>query len=167
MGCDGNKAPGPDGFTMAFFKEFWPVIKADIMSFFADFYRTGKMVKGLNAAFIALIPKGDQQVSMSDYRPISLIGSIYKLVAKVLANRLSKVMPELLSFNQFAFTKGRQIADCSLIANEVVDSLKKRKGGGLLLKLDFAKAYDKVEWGFLFNMLNVLGFGQRWIIWMQ
>lgn len=74
---------------------------------------------------------------MSDYRTISLIGSAYKLISKVLASRLHVVMPKLLSANQFAFTSGRQIADCILIASEVVDLLNE---GGFLLKLDFAKA---------------------------
>ncbi|XP_057428588.1 uncharacterized protein LOC130722016 [Lotus japonicus] len=164
---DANKAPGPDGFTMAFFKQFWSLIKEDVMRFFGDFHVNGKIVKGLNAAFIALIPKGNNQETVADYRPISLIGGIYKLLAKVLANRLSEIMPSVLTQNQFAFTKGRQIVDCCFIANEVVDTMRRNEGGGLLMKLDFAKAYDNVEWGFLLDMMKEMGFGEKWRIWMH
>lgn len=85
-------------------------------------------MRGLNAGFISLIPKVTCPKEVADYRPISLIGSIYKLLAKVLATRLQVVLPRLLSKNQFAFTHGRQIADCILVASEVVDFLQKREG---------------------------------------
>lgn len=143
--CDGNRAPGPDGFNITFFKEFWNIIKAEIIQVFCDFHVHGKLVRGLNATFIALIPKSDHPASASDYRPISLIGSVYKLIAKVLAGRLQKVMPYLLTETQFAFTKGRQIADCIMIENEVVDAMNKSEDGGITLKLDFSKAYDNVD----------------------
>lgn len=102
--CDGNKAPGPDGFNLNFFKHFWPVLKMDIFRFFEEFHHSGKLVKGLNAAFICLIPKCNKPELVADYRPISLIGSAYKLISKVLAARLKSVMPRLISPNQFAFT---------------------------------------------------------------
>ncbi|XP_057432300.1 uncharacterized protein LOC130725057 [Lotus japonicus] len=127
----------------------------------------GEASKRPNATFIALIPKHNNPSAVTDFRPISLIGSVYKLVFKVLASRLQGVAPLLVSENQFAFTHGRQISDCILIANEVVDFLKKREGGGFLLKLDFAKAYDNVEWGFLFDILKEMNFGERWINWIR
>lgn len=124
-------------------------------------------MRGLNAAFIALIPKSNHPASASDYQPISLIGSVYKLIAKVLTGRLQKVMPYLLSETQFTFTKGRQIADRIMIANEVVDAMNKSESGGILLKLDFAKAYDNVDWNFLLGTMSEMGFGQRWITWIH
>src|ERR1044072_5062685 len=120
---DGNKAPGPDGFNMKFFKEQWEAIKADMMVFFTDFHKNGVLVKGMNAAFVALIPKKDAPEVISDYRPISLIGSVYKILAKVLAKRLSGVVADPITDFQFAFTHGRQISDCILIASEVSDLL--------------------------------------------
>lgn len=84
--CDGNRAPGPDGFNINFFKKFWSVVKEDILKFFEEFHTSGKLVRGLNSAFIALIPKHNAPLSVSDYRPISLIGSAYKLISKVLAS---------------------------------------------------------------------------------
>lgn len=165
--CDGNRAPGPDGFNLNFFKTFWPAIKEEVIRFFLEFHSSGKLVQGLNAAFITLIPKQLVPESITDYRPISLIGCAYKLISKVLAARIKSVMPKLISHNQFAFTQGRQISDCILIANEVVDLLNKRQGGGFLLKLDFAKAYDNVEWSFLLDIMKVMNFGDRWNLWMR
>lgn len=165
--CDGNKAPGPDGFNFNFFKHFWPIIKGDILKFFEEFHMNGKLVRGLNASFIALIPKTPCPKEVADFRPISLIGSVYKLVAKVLAARLQQCMPRLISENQFAFTPGRQISDCIFIAAEVVDFLQKREEGGFLLKLDFAKAYDSIEWSFLLDLLDSMNFGEKWILWMK
>lgn len=126
---DGDKALKPDGFNMKFFKEFWNLIKEDVMKVFVEFHGHGKLVRGLNATFITLIPKTSEPSTLSDYRPISLIGSVYKLIAKVLAVRLQGVLPTLISDNQFAFTSGRKIADCILIANEVVDAMNKKSRG--------------------------------------
>lgn len=145
VSCDGNRAPGPDGFNLNFFKVFWHSIKDEVIRFFSEFHASGKLVQGLNAAFITLIPKLNEPVSISDFRPISLIGSVYKLISKVLAARLKLILPKVITPNQFAFTHGRQISDCILIANVVVELLNKKEGGGFLLKLDFAKAYDNVE----------------------
>lgn len=88
-------------------------------------------------------------------------------MAKVLACRLMEVMPLVLTHNQFAFTKGRQIVDCCFIANEVVDCLQRKEGGGFLLKFDFAKAYDNVEWNFLLDLMREMNFGERWRTWVQ
>lgn len=143
--CDGNRAPGPDGFNMTFFKQFWKMVKDDVVRVFNDFDAHGKILKGLNAAFITLNPKTASLNSIGDFRPVSLIGSIYKL-------------------NQFVCTHGKQIIDWILIANEVVDSMQRQKDGGLLLKIDFAKAYDNIDWGFLFSMLKAIGFGSKWIL---
>lgn len=90
---------GPDGFNINFFKDFWSLIKGDIVKVFEEFYEHGKLVRGLNAAFITLIPKNAVPTSLADYRPIGLIGSVYKLIAKVLAARLQLVMLALISQN--------------------------------------------------------------------
>ena len=99
----------------------------------------------MNALFIALIPKRSSAFGLNDYRQISLVGGIYKILAKVLANRLRDVLDEVIGPNQFSFIKGRQILDCSLVANEVIDEIKKKRSGGLIFKVDFEKAYDSVD----------------------
>ena len=85
----------------------------------------------------------------------------YKILAKVLANRLKKVLGRVVSLDQNAFVKGRQILDASLIANEVIDSWQKQKEKGLICKLDIEKAYDSINWKFLMKVLRKMGFGSR------
>jgi hypothetical protein len=117
-------------------------LKGDIMRFVSEFHRNGKLTKGLNSTFIALIPKVDSPQRLNDFRPISLVGSLYKILAKLLANRLRTVIGSVISEAHTAFVKERQILDGILIANEVVDEARKAKKELLLFKVDFEKAYD-------------------------
>ncbi|XP_028074521.1 uncharacterized protein LOC114276882 [Camellia sinensis] len=114
------------------------VFKEDVMLCMKEFHSLGRLAFGMNSSFIALIPKKVNIVNLSKYRLINLIGSTYKILSKVLASKLKPVMPE-----------------------------KKAKKKGLLLKLDFEKAYDSINWGFLFSMLSNFGFGSKWISWMK
>jgi len=101
--------------------------------------------KGLNSSFIALIPKLKDPQHISDFRPISLIGCVYKVIAKILSNRLSKVRNHLIDERQSAFVKGRQLFHGVLIANEVVEEARRSKRSCLVFKVDFEKAYDSVS----------------------
>ncbi|KAL4362963.1 hypothetical protein GQ457_04G017400 [Hibiscus cannabinus] len=138
---DSNKAPGPDGFNMGFFKKFWPQLKG------------GHYEKG-------------NPETLEDYRPISLVGGMYKILSKVLANRLKLCMDSVISSSQFAFIQGRQILDCSFIANECIDDVIRRKSRGVVFKIDFRKAYDSVYWGFLIRILKEMNFGSKWCDWI-
>jgi hypothetical protein len=86
--CDSYKSPGPDGVNFGFIKEFWSELKVDIMRFISEFHRNGKLTKGINNTFIALIPKVENPQKLNDFRYISLVGSMYKILAKLLSNRL-------------------------------------------------------------------------------
>ena len=110
------------------------------MGFFKDFFEREKFVRRLNTTFLVLAPKKGRANDLSDFRPISLVGGLYKLLAKVLANRLKKVVGKVVSSTQNAFIEGRQILDVALIANEAIDSLLKRNESGVLCKLDLEKA---------------------------
>lgn len=112
----------------------------------------------MNATFISLIPKKSDATEARDFRPISLIGGVYKIIAKVLANRLKMVLGDIVHESQNAFTKGRQILDFVLIANECLDSRLKSGVLGVLCKLDVEKAYDHVNWDFLIYMSDRCGF---------
>ena len=125
LGCNGDKAPGPDAFSMAFWQFAWDFMKADVMCFFKEFYENDKFVKSLNATFVVLIPKKAGAKALGDFRPISLVESLYKWLAKALANRLKKVVGKVVSKAQGAFVEGRQILDAVLIANEAIDSVLK------------------------------------------
>ncbi|GKV06521.1 hypothetical protein SLEP1_g18404 [Rubroshorea leprosula] len=164
--CESSKAPGPDGFNFKFIKEMWEVIKGDILGFVDDFQKHGKLVKWVNSSFIVLIPKVDNPQKIEEFRPISLVGVMYKIIAKLLAHRLSSVLNGVIGENQMAFIGGRQLADSVVIANETTDEAQKRKQAGFVIKLDFKKAYDKVCWAFLDYMMLRLGFGQKWRGWM-
>ena len=154
---EGDKAPGPDGFTIAFFQHCWQVIQDDIMGFFEEVYEQGQFESSLNATFLALIPKKNDARNIRDYRPIALIGSVYKLLSKVLANRLKEVLDDLISESQNAFVGGQQMLDSVLIANEYLDS-RIRRQPGVICKLDIEKAYDHVNW----NCLSSLGHYGFW-----
>ncbi|KAJ9539578.1 hypothetical protein OSB04_026084 [Centaurea solstitialis] len=166
-GCGSNKSPGPDGFTFGFVKRFWSLIKGDVLKALHWFWDKEDISAGCNAAFITLIPKVKCPEDLGDFRPISLIGVFYKIVAKVLAERLKKVIDKLISPTQTAFIKKRQILDGALIANEMVEFLRKKKQSGLIFKVDFEKAYDSVDWDCLLGTLARMGFGKKWIGWIQ
>ena len=116
--------------------------------------------------WVTLIPKQKIAEEVKDYRPISMVGSVYKIIAKVLSRRLRAVLPKLIGETQTAFVGGRQILDGALIANEAVNWLKKKKKQGTLLKLDFEKAYDTISWESLDMVLTEMGFGIKWRKWI-
>ena len=123
---DGNKAPRSDGYNMHFIKNHCVLIKENVMKIFEFFFESGSFDKRLNSSFITLIPKCSFISGLNEYRSICLVGCIYKILAKVLANRLRDVLDEVIGLNQFLFIKGRQILDCSLVANKVIDEIKKK-----------------------------------------
>ena len=164
---NGDKALGPDGYMVAFWQSNWGTVKGDVLKLFKDFFKTGKFVRSLNTTFIVLVPKKFEAEDLKDFRPISLVNSLYKLISKVLANRLKKVISCLVNKAQIAFVEGRQILDASLIANEIIDSMVKEKETGILCKLDIEKVYDQISWNFLFTVLQQMGFGIKWISWIK
>jgi hypothetical protein len=109
----------------------------------------------------------DEARDMRNFRPISLINCSFKIFSKVLTNRLSKVAQRLISSNQSAFIKGRYILESVVVAHEIVHSLHKSGDPGMILKLDYEKAYDRVSWNFLFDMLTSRGFSENWVNWMK
>nr|GFB11877.1 RNA-directed DNA polymerase, eukaryota, reverse transcriptase zinc-binding domain protein [Tanacetum cinerariifolium] len=166
-GCGVNKSPGPDGFTFEFFRRYWNFLGTDFCEAIESFFVDGAFLKGNNASFITLIPKVMEAKFVTDFRPISLIGSVYKVVTKILANRLSMVISDLVSDSQSAFVANRQILDGPFILNEILAWCKKKKKQALIFKADFAKAYDSVGWDYLLDVLQAFGFGPNWCKWIS
>ena len=133
------------------------VIKHDVMNFLRDFYDSRKLDSRLNSLFITLILKNHSPSNLGEYGPISLIESLYKILAKVLANRLREVLPQKISENQSAFM---------VIALEMVDSMHKNSGG-VLFKIGFEKAFDNVDLNYMDYIMSRMGFGTKWRMWIS
>ncbi|GJR92121.1 putative RNA-directed DNA polymerase, eukaryota, reverse transcriptase zinc-binding domain protein [Tanacetum coccineum] len=165
--CGSQKAPGPDGFTFLFIKSYWELFKPDVEAAVRDFFDHFAMPKGANSSFITLIPKVANPIHIKDFRPISLIGVHYKIIVKILANRLAKVVDKVVSLEQSAFILGRQILDGPFMLSELMAWYKKQNHKLMMFKVDFEKAYDTVSWKFLDHMLSALGFGSKWRRWIN
>ncbi|KAK2638160.1 hypothetical protein Ddye_025955 [Dipteronia dyeriana] len=122
-------SPGPDGFNLNFIKAHWGGIQDDIMNFIHEFHNGGSTVRELNRAFIVVIPKVVKPETLKDYRPICLVGALYKVLAKVLANKLRKIMDVVIGETQMAFVSNRQIANSFVIAEEFINKWKDDKEG--------------------------------------
>lgn len=147
-----DKSPRPDGLNPAFYQHFWELYGKDIFLACCYWLEVGNFPLSLNDTNIVLIPKIDNPTSMRDMRPISLCNVLYKILAKVLTNRLKKVLSKCISEERSAFVEGRSILDNVLTAFEIIHHMKyKTKGakGEVALKIDINKAYDRVDWGFL------------------
>nr|GEY07350.1 RNA-directed DNA polymerase, eukaryota, reverse transcriptase zinc-binding domain protein [Tanacetum cinerariifolium] len=148
-------------------RQFWSSIENDVFAAVSHFFTFGDIPNGCNSCFIDLIPKVPDANLVKDFRPISLIRSMYKIIAKILKNRLVGVLWDIVNEVQSAFITGRQILDGPFILNEVIQWCKLKKKQSLIFKVDFEKAYDSVRWDFLDDVLKKFGFGNKWCAWIQ
>ena len=162
-----NKAAGPDRIPIEFYQCCWNIIKEDIMDLFSKFHQGLLNVSRLNYGIITLLPKIHEAEKIQQYRPICLLNCIYKLITKILTLRLEKVADKLILNSQSAFMKGRNIMNGIMALHEILHETKRRNEVGVILKLDFEKAYDKVNWDFLFNALRLWGFSEKWCSWIR
>ncbi|XP_058783674.1 uncharacterized protein LOC131658394 [Vicia villosa] len=165
--CEGSKTPGPDGYSLAFYKNNWEMLKEDLQRTVADFHEKARLIKACTSSFITLIPKVLNPQSLSEYQPIFLVGSLHKILSKILVGRLKEIIRQLISSKQNAFIKNRNILDGILMVNEVMDMAKREGSKCLILKVDFEKAYDCVSWNFLRLVMKKMGFGKKWLSWME
>uniref|UniRef100_A0A2N9GI95 Reverse transcriptase domain-containing protein n=1 Tax=Fagus sylvatica TaxID=28930 RepID=A0A2N9GI95_FAGSY len=160
------KAPGPDGLPPLFFQKYWHFIGDEVTEAVLTCLNSGKILKAINHTYITLIPKIQNPEAVVDFRPISLCNVIYKIISKVLANRLKILLPKIVSESQSAFVPGRLITDNILVAFETLHHMqhqKKGRIGSMALKLDMSKAYDRVEWKYLQRVMERMGFSSKWV----
>ncbi|GKC08592.1 RNA-directed DNA polymerase, eukaryota, partial [Tanacetum coccineum] len=139
----------------------------DIVGAVHEFFASSHFPLGCNSTFITLIPKTHDAKVVKDFRPISLIGSLYKIIAKILANRLSFIISDLVSDVQTAFVSNRQILDGPFILNDLISWCKHKKINAMIFKVDFEKAFDSVRWEYLDDVLKSFGFGVKWRSWIS
>jgi hypothetical protein len=160
------KAPGPDDLPPIFYQQYWHLIGKDVTTAVLTCLNSGKILKAINHTYITLIPKVQNPEEVVEFRPISLCNVIYKIISKVLANRLKTLLPTIVSESQSAFIPGRLITDNILVAFETLHHMQHQKTGKLgsmALKLDMSKAYDRVEWRYLKGVMEKMGFHKKWV----
>ena len=165
-----HKSPGPDGMSPLFFQKCWSIVGMDICIAVKEFFSSSKILKAVNHTLISLIPTIKNPTSIAHYRPISLCNVVYKIISKVLSDRIKVCLPKCISESQSAFIKGRQILDNIVIAHECMHCLKNLRSGResyMAVKLDMAKAFDRVEWLFLKRVMIKMGFHPIFVKWIM
>ena len=161
-----TKASGPDGMSAIFFQKYQDVVGNDITCMVLNVLNSDVSIADINQTNITLIPKINCPLKMSDFRPISLCNVIYKLVSKVIANRLKNILPQIISENQSAFLSEKLITDNVLVAYELMHYLEHKNEGKenfMAVKLDMSQAYDRVEQKFIEDVMEKMGFHEKWI----
>eukprot|EP00253_Pinus_taeda_P009681 PITA_09681 len=158
-----DKAPGPYGFTISFYRAHWDIIKKDLIRMVKNVFKKIKMGENTKSSHLALIRKESNPLSFDRYRPISLCNVSYKIVTKILANRLKKLLPTLISENQGGFVPKRQIMDNVILVQEAIHSSLQRKEKGMVIKLDMENAFDRVSHQFLMVVLQKFGISNKFI----
>jgi len=165
---NGDGAPGPDGFGGHFFQHFWDIVSSDVISSVQEFFYTGSIIPNLNSNLIVLIPKVPSACSMGDFRPIALANFQFKIVTKILAERLAIISMRIVSPQQSGFVHDRNIYGCVILASEVINLLlTKQFGGNVAVKVDIRKAFDTMDWNFLLLVLKMFSFHSVFCDWIR
>lgn len=153
------KAPGEDGLLVLFFQKGWELISHDFCQFIQLCFRQCSLPTSLNATLIALVPKTDNPQAMNDLRPISLCNTTYKVITKIIVNKLKQLLSDIISPNQVSFVPGRHITDNIFILQELMNRFRNIKGrkGYIAWKIDLSKAYDRLSWRFVLDILREIG----------
>lgn len=149
------------------FKACWHIVKQDILNVVEDSRGSKTILKALNTSFISFIPKQDSSQTVDKYRPITLCNVVYKIISKVVANRLKPLLPSLMLEEQSGYVEGRQILDNIIQAHEVVHMITSKRQARMIMQLDIAKAYDKVNWIYIKRVLTTFGFNHNYVRWVM
>ncbi len=163
-----NKTPGNDGLPIEFYREFWQELGQMMIDSFNYSFQHGSLTTSQRQAIITLIDKpGKDRLFLDNWRPISLLNVDYKILTKCLTTRLQNVLTKLIHKSQTGFVKNRSIFDGLRTILDVVDESDISQTEGLLLSIDFEKAFDSISWQYMFNTLKSFNFGTEFIQWVQ
>ena len=163
-----GKSPGTDGMTVDFFKFFWKDLGHFVIKSLNEGFKMGKMSITQREGIIVCIPKGDRpREFLKNWRPISLLNVVYKIGSSCIANRIKTVLPDLISEDQTGFVPGRYIGDNLRLLYDIIYYLKNENQPGLLVSIDFEKAFDSVDWNFMEKVLKQFGFGSNILQWIS
>lgn len=162
-----NKAPGNDGLPIEFYNKFWPIFSSCMLESFNYAYENGELSTSQRQATITLLDKGKDRTQLKNWRPISLLNSDYKIMSKAIANRFTKYLSQLIPENQTGFIKGRNIADNLRTLSDIIQYLKDMEEPGILINIDFQKAFDSLSWDFMVLTLKKFNFGPSFIQWIK
>lgn len=170
FGVKGSSTPGEDGFSGFFYQKFWHVVGPTVITEVRSFFSSSVLPPGWNQTQLCLIPKINNPTNMKDMRPISLCSVQYKIVSKILCERLKLILPQIISETQGAFVADRSITDNIIIAHKMIHGLRTNESISdefMAVKTDMSKSFDRVEWSFLETLMEKMGFERRWISWIM
>lgn len=163
-----DKAPGPDGYSAHFFKMAWNIVGQFLMEAVKEFFQSGQILKQWNTTILTMIPKKAQAQNVGNFRPIACCNVIYKVISKILSNRLAAVLDGIVDKAQSTFIKGRLISDNIHLAEQFLRQYERKYiSPRCLLKIDIRKAYDMVHWVFLEDVLRALNFPEKFCKWIM
>ena len=159
-----NKTGGPDGYSVEFFTAVWSVVGPEVTEAILEFFKSGYLLKQWNTVNLVLIPKTPNASHPSEFRPISCLNTVYKVIAKLLASRLKEILPLMISKSQSAFLPGRLLAENVLLATDLFNDYNTHNISSRgMLKVDLRKAFDSVRWDFIFASLRALAIPEEYI----
>lgn len=167
MSSKGDSSPGPDGFPMCFYQHFWSIIDVDVIRAVNDFSHGHRKLHPINFSWLFLFPKFVGSEDIDNFRPISLANCSYKIITKCIANRLKLTLDNIIDPMHTAFLSGRSILDSVALVDELLAHLHETKTPGMILKIDFKKAFDRINWSFILECLRRRGFPQLWVDWVE
>ena len=163
-----NKTSGPDGYSAEFFTGCWSVIGPEVTETVNEFFLSGRLLKQWNSTTLILIPKSPNAARTTEFRPISCLNTVYKVISKLLASRLQGLLPLVISPFQSAFMPGRLLAENVLLATEVVQGYNRKNiAPRAMLKVDIRKAFDSVNWDFILSALRALNIPEKFVGWIS
>lgn len=163
-----NKSPGSDGLSVEFYKIFWKYIKQHYINSINYSFAQGELTNLQKQGIITLLPKtGKESIFLSNWRPISLLNVDYKIATKSIANRIKKVLPNVISSEQTGFMKGRYIGENVRLIFEIIEYAEEYNQPCLLFFSDYEKAFDSLNHDFIYKCLNHMNFGESVIKWIR